>query len=82
MNGKIYRRLHRLNRAFDVILRQLSKVRKDHVFDASELRRLRDRSEETRASMNSYLTSALETSETDRAGKLYRRRKTKEAAED
>ncbi len=43
---------------------------------------MRDRAEETRASTNSYLTAALEASESDRAGRLFGKRIAREQADE
>ena len=73
VRGKVYRHLLRLNRGFDAVTKSLNALRKYEAFDTGELKRMRDRAEETRASANSYLTAALETMETDEAGRLFRK---------
>ena len=73
-SGDVYKHLLRLNRGFDAVRRSLLALRHCEAFDRGELKRMGDRAEETRASTNSYLTAALESSETDRAGRLYRKR--------
>ena len=80
--GKVYKHLFRLNRGFDAVRKSLAALRKYEALDGGELKRMRDRAEETRASTNSYLTAALESCESDRAGRLFGKRIAREQAEE
>ena len=82
VKGKVYRHLLRLNHGFDAIARSLPALQEYKVFDRGELQRMRNRAEELRSSMNSYLTAVLESAETDRAGALFRRRRKQEQADE
>ena len=82
VTGKVYKHLFRLNRGFDAVNRSLAAMRKCEAFDRGELKRMRDRAEETRASANSYLTAALESCESDRAGQLFQKRIARERTEE
>jgi hypothetical protein len=70
----VYEHLLNINAAFDQVARSIAALRKHRQFHAGELNRFRQQSHETRASVNSYLTSIIESAETDEAGRRFRRR--------
>ena len=78
----IYEHLFELNRGFEQVLRALESLSRIGKVDKTELHRLGAWSEESRASINSYLTSIIEQTETETAGRLYRRRLARERKEE
>jgi hypothetical protein len=70
----VYQHLLLINSAFDQVVRSLVALRKHRRFHGAELNRFRRQSDETRASVNSYLTAIIESAETDEAGRRFRRR--------
>ncbi len=78
MKAQIYKHLLRVNRGFDLVLRSIAALEKHSAFDRSELRRFRALSQEARAATNSYLAAAVESVETDEAGRLFRKRLARE----
>ena len=74
MKLDVYQHLLHINIAFDKVVRSLVALRKHRRFHGAELNRFRRQSDETRASVNSYLTAIIESAETDEAGRRFRRR--------
>jgi hypothetical protein len=70
----IYQHLLSLNAGYDQVLRSLAALRKYGLFQAGELDRFSAISKENRAATNSYLVGAIETAETDDAGRRFRKR--------
>jgi hypothetical protein len=70
----VYQHLPLINSAFDQVVQSLVALRKHRQFHGAELNRFRRQSDETRASVNSYLTAIIESAETDEAGRRFRRR--------
>jgi len=73
-----YEHLLSINTGFDLIRNALRALGRGTLFDRKELVRFESWSEETRSSINSYLTGVIESAETDAAGRLYRRRLARE----
>ena len=73
MTLDVYQHLLLINSAFDQVVRSLVALRKHRRFHGAELNRFRRQSNETRASVNSYLTAIIESAETE-AGRRFRRR--------
>jgi len=71
---KTYEHLLSINTGFELIRNALGAMGRQSLFDRKEVARLEAWSEETRSSINSYLTGVIESAETDAAGRLYRRR--------
>jgi hypothetical protein len=74
----VYQNLLLINMGFDQVVRSIVALRKHHQFHAGELSRYRRLSIETRASLNSYLTSIIESNETDEAGRRSHKRRVQE----
>ena len=74
MKVDVYQNLLLINSAFDQVVRSLVALGKHRRFHGAELERFRRQSNETRASLNSYLTAIIESAETDEAGRRFRRR--------
>jgi hypothetical protein len=70
----VYEHLLKINSAFDQVARSLVALQKHRQFGVGELNRFRQQSNETRASVNSYLASIIESAETDEAGRRFHRR--------
>ena len=79
---KIYRYLCSRNEGFDQVRRSLQALAKHGPFDSDEMQRFQQWTAEARAATNSYVLEKLETKETDRAGRLYGRRKARERREE
>ena len=75
---RIYKRLLEINKGFERVRRGLTSLGRTGAFDRTELSRFRALSAETRAALASYVTGVIETQETDEAGRLSRRRLTRE----
>jgi hypothetical protein len=69
-----YEQLLEINAGYEHVIRSLTALRAHAAFDCDQLNRFRALAREARASTNSYLTGALETVETDDAGRRFRRR--------
>ena len=74
----VYQHLLQINTAFEQVLRSLGALQAHRQFHAAELARFSRLSKETRASINSYLTSVIEVAETAAAGKQFSKRLTQE----
>ena len=82
MKAKTYRHLWSMNEGFDRVRRSLKALAKHAALDASELRRFQELAAEARAATNSYLLEALGAEQTDRAGRLFARRRERERREE
>ncbi|PWU05237.1 MAG: hypothetical protein C5B51_15110 [Terriglobia bacterium] len=82
MKVDVYRSLLRINAAFEEVIQGLAELRASPAFQVRELDRFAALSKETRATTNSYLTSAMETAETAEAGRRYRQRRRRERREE
>ena len=78
----VYEQLWEINQGFDQVRRALEALRKVRLFNVAELQRCRDLAAENQASINSYLSHVIEEAETNRAGRLFRRRIARERTED
>ena len=78
----VYEQLGAINQGFHQIRRALAALRKVRLFHGAELQRCRDLAAETQASINSYVSHVIEEAETNRAGRLFRRRIARECKED
>jgi hypothetical protein len=67
----VYEHLFRINLAFDQVRRSLAALHSVRQFQAPELARFRRLCQETRASLNSYLTNVISPAETNEAGRRY-----------
>jgi hypothetical protein len=70
----VYQHLLRINAGHDQVIRSLAALRKHAAFQRSELARFSALSKETRAATNSFLLGAMETAETDEAGRRFSKR--------
>jgi hypothetical protein len=70
----VYEYLLEINAGYEQVIRSLAALRDHAPFDPDQLNIFRDLAKEARASANSYLTSALETVETEDAGRHFKRR--------
>jgi hypothetical protein len=77
---EVYEHLLRMNAGFDQAIRSLAALRRNGAFHRSMLERLAALSKETRSATNSYLASAIETAETEEAGRRFQKRKAQEKA--
>jgi hypothetical protein len=82
MRVKIYEHLAALNTGFDQVRRSLAGLARYRDFDRATLAEFSDRAEEARASTTSYLASVIGTAETAEAGRRFRKRRTREQAEE
>ena len=82
MKLDVYKHLLRMNRGFDLVVRSLAALRKHGAFQQGELARFRALSQEARAATNSYLAGAIESSETNEAGRRFRERKEQERSDE
>ncbi len=82
MKLEVYEHLLCINRGFDLVVRSLAALRKHGAFHQDELARFRALSQETRAATNSYLAGAIESSETNEAGRRFSRRKAQERSDE
>ena len=71
-----------MNQGFDQVRRSLKELAKHASLEPSEIRRFQQLTEEARAATNSYLLEVLGTEETNRAGRLFVRRKARERREE
>jgi len=77
----VYKRLYQINAGFERVARGLRRLDRTGIFNRGELSRFRALSAETRAAINSYLASVIESQETDEAGRLSRQRLIRERQE-
>ena len=77
-----YEGLREINAGYEQVIRSLIALRAHAAFDRNQLKLFRALAKEARASTNSYLTGALESVETEDAGKRFRRRVQRERKED
>ena len=78
MKVEAYLHLWLINRGFDRALKSLEVLREHPAFRRGEIDRLRNLAQEVQAAMNSYLVSIVEIAETDKAGRLFRKRVARE----
>jgi hypothetical protein len=77
-----YKHLLGINAGFDEAIRNLTALRKCGPFHDREIERFRALSREARAATNSYIASVIEKLETDEAGRLFGKRRTRELREE
>ena len=82
MKLDVYENLRRINRGFELVIDGLTALRKHGAFHRGTLARFSALSKETRAATNSYLTSVIESAETDEAGRRFRERQAQERADE
>jgi hypothetical protein len=82
MTVRIYEQLAMLNTGFDQVRRSLAALARYREFDRPTLVQFSERAEEARAATNSYLASVIEAAETAKAGRQFRKRRTREEAEE
>ena len=70
----IYRALFEINQAFETVLERMGALREARQVRERQMQPFADMVREARAALNSHLTGLLETTETDLAGQLFRRR--------
>jgi hypothetical protein len=78
----VYQRLLDLNAGFDQVVRSLAALRKHDGFLAKELDHYAALAKEARAATMSYLLNAMESAETDEAGRRFGRRREREQREE
>jgi hypothetical protein len=78
----VYELLLRINAGFDQAIRGLAALQRHAAFHRSTLERFAALSKETRAATNSYVTSVIETAETNEAGRRFRERRAQERADE
>ena len=78
MKLNICQHLLRINAGYDQVIRSLAALRKHAAFHRGELDRFSALSKETKSATNSYLLSAMETAETEKAGQRFCQRLAKE----
>jgi len=78
----VYEHLLRINRGFNLVIKGLAALRKHGAFHRGELARFRALSRETRAATNSFLAGAIESSETNEAGRRFRKRRAQERSDE
>ena len=67
-----------MNAGFDQVQRALAALEENRWFDRNEMERCRTLSAEAQAVINSYLANVIETTESEHAGRLFRRRRARE----
>jgi mono/diheme cytochrome c family protein len=82
VQAEVYLHLWLINRAFERVLKSLDVLRGHPGFRRGEMDRFRNLSQEARAAMNSYLVNVVETAETDKAGRHFRKRIRRERREE
>ena len=82
MRLDVYENLRRINRGFELVIEGLAALRKHGAFHRDTLARFAALSKENRSATNSYLTSVIESAETDEAGRRFRERKAQERADE
>ena len=78
---EVYEQLLQINAGFEQVSRALHGIGRNRLFDRQELERYRALAAEAQALINSYLSDVIETTETDQAGRLSRRRLARERRE-
>ena len=79
---EVYKRLYQINEGFEHVRQGIMRLDKTGIFDRGELSRFRALSAETRAAINSYLASVIESRETDEAAEFSRCRLARERREE
>ena len=82
MELDVYEKLWRFNRAYQEGGFGLRKLRQHPGFHRKKIDRFAELSKEVRATTNSYLASAIETLETEEAGRRYGKRRRREKQDD
>jgi hypothetical protein len=82
MQLEVYNWLRHINEGFGEVLTGLTALREHGAFHRRELDYFSDLAKETRASINSFLTAAIEIAETEDAGRRYAKRRRREKRED
>jgi len=78
----IYQNLLKINAGYQQVIGGLAALRKYSVFHRNELARFSALSKEIKAATNSYLLSAMETAETDKAGRRFSKRFAQERSDE
>ncbi len=78
----IYQNLLKINAGYQQVIGGLAALRKYRVFHRNELARFSALSKEIKAATNSYLLSAMETAETDKAGRRFSKRLAQERSDE
>ena len=79
---EVYENLWQLHAGFEQVQRALRSLALNRTFHSGEIERLGAWLEEARAATASYLAGAIEEAETNEAGRLFRRRRAREQAEE
>jgi hypothetical protein len=82
MRLEIYEHLWEMHAGFEQVRRALQRLAQHRTFNAGEVERLGAWLEEAPAATASYLTGAIEEAETNEAGRLFRRRRAREQADE
>ena len=84
VTAEVYERLWRLNQGFAEVRRCLRELGAEQfgTFSRRQMRPYEEWVEELQAAINSHLLGELESSATERAGRLFRRRQARETAEE
>ena len=82
MKLEIYRHLLEFNAGYDQAIRSLAALRKHRAFQSGELARFSALSKEARAATNSFLVAAIETVETNEAGRRFSKRLAQERSDE
>ena len=80
--GELYERLFRINEGFATVALHLRLLRQHRWLHANQIRRFEEMTAEARAATNSYLLETFATQETKEAGRLFRKRLSREQKED
>ena len=79
---EVYENLWQFDAGFEQVRCALRSLAQNRTFRAGEVERLGAWLEEARAATASYLAGAIEEAETNEAGRLFRRRRAQEQAEE
>ena len=82
LKPNIYQNLLKINAGYQQVIGGLAALRKYSVFHRNELARFSALSKEIKAATNSYLLSAMETAETDKAGRRFSKRLAQERSDE
>ena len=82
MKLNIYQNLLKINAGFDQVIDGLAALRKHAAFHRGELDRFSALSKETKSATNSYLLGAMETAETNEAGRRFCKRLAQESLDE
>lgn len=82
LRPKVYKQLWHVNRAFENVGRSLTGLATHDAFDRRELEPFRALVQEAQAATNSYLAHAIDSKESTKAGRLFRRRIARERRDD